>query len=102
MTFGDEAVELLGVEGQALGDDPAGDHAVDLAPQLVDRKLLDGAQVELLDEALVQPHLGLEQFLVRRRGGGGLAHHAQERRASGRRWRGRRRVSVGHRGVARH
>jgi hypothetical protein len=72
--LGDEEVELLGVEGQALGHDPVGDDAVDLAPKLLPRQLLERREVELLDETAVEANLRVEQLLVgrgRRRGGGG-------------------------------
>ncbi len=66
--LGDEEVELPGVEGEALGDDPLRDDAVDLAAQLVGRQLLERGEVELLDQAPVQAHLGVEELLVRRGG----------------------------------
>src|SRR4051812_25253796 len=81
--LGDEEVELPGVEGEALGDDPLGDDAVDLAAQLVGRQLLERGEVELLDQAPVQAHLGVQQLLVRR---GGRRRHGGDGGGRGAFW----------------
>src|SRR5215212_6939721 len=71
--LGDEEVELPGVEGEALGDDPLRDDAVDLAAQLVGRQLLERGEVELLDQAPVQAHLASSSFSFGEAGGAGMA-----------------------------
>ena len=56
----DQETELLGVERRALGREQLIDDRGDLAPQVRLGDLLDGSQVQLLEQALVQARLEVE------------------------------------------
>ena len=62
--FGDEVVELLGVERQALDHDVLRDELLDVRAHLVLGQLLQRREVDLLDQPAVQPHLGVEQLVA--------------------------------------
>ena len=65
--FGDEGVELVGVERQPLDHDVLRDQLLDVRAHLVFRQLLQRREVDLLDQPAVQPHLGVEQLVAEQR-----------------------------------
>ena len=65
--FGDELVELLGVERQPLDHDVLRDELLDVRPHLVLGQLFQRREVDLLDQPAVQADLGVEQLVGEQR-----------------------------------
>ena len=65
--FGDELVELLGVERQPLDHDVLRDELLDVLPHLVLGQLFQRREIDLLDQPAVQADLGVEQLVGEQR-----------------------------------
>jgi len=65
--LGDEVVELLLIECQALDENVLRDQLGDVDADLVLGQPLHRLQVDLLDQPAMQPHLGVEQLVGKQR-----------------------------------
>ena len=61
--FGDEGVQLLGVQREPLDHDILADELLDMLAHLVFRQLFQRREIDLFDQAAMQPHLGVEQLV---------------------------------------
>ncbi len=65
--FRNEIAQFLGVERQALDQHILRNELLDMAADFFFRDLVQGRKVDLLDQAPVQTHLGVEELVAKKR-----------------------------------